>query len=209
MHRIILAAIAALCLSGCVSAPMNAQNPTATEQLLASHAARRAAAGANLVCRPPAADHCVARGARVWVRVLAGDDKPAGKAAVAEVLQHLGTGVILVDGAAEADVRVDLVVSAAAIDDEDHVVGVPPIAIPAIPGKTSSTTTTPEISIWSTHTRTGVVELDANAYDERSGRFITGVGPLSASSHLVRGSILTAISFGRARELPEIRTGER
>ena len=72
-------------------------------------------------------------------------------------------GVAIVDTAAAADVRVDLVVDAAAIDDEDRVIGVPPISLPAVPGKTSSTTTTPEISIWSTHERTGVVELDATS----------------------------------------------
>ena len=209
MHCSILSALAALTLAGCVTAPTNVQNPTATEQLLTRHAARRAAAQVNLVCRPPAADHCIAPGARVWVRVLAGDETPAGKAVVAEVLQHLSTRVAIVDGAAAADVRVDLVVSAAAIDDEDHVLGVPPISIPAVPGRTSSTTTTPEISIWSLHERSGVVELNATAHDARTGAFITAVGPLSATARLVRGSILTAISFGRARELPEIRIGER
>ena len=128
----VLAAIGAS-LAGCVSAPMNAQSPTATEQLLTRHAARRAAAEVNLVCRPPAADHCVAPGAKVWGRVLAGDETPAGKAAVAEVLQHLSTRVAIADAAPAADVRVDLVVSAVAIDDEDRVIGVPPISIPACP----------------------------------------------------------------------------
>ena len=188
---------------------MNAQSPTATEQLLTRHAARRAAAEVNLVCRPPATDHCVAPGAKIWVRVLAGDETPAGKAAVAEVLQHLSTRVAIVDAAPAADVRVDLVVSAAAIDDEDRVIGVPPISIPAVPGRTSSTTTTPEISLWSTHERTGVVELDATAHDARTGAFLAGVGPLSATARLVHGSLLTAISFGRSREMPEIRASGR
>ncbi len=201
--------IAGLSLAGCVTAVSNPQSPTATEQLLTRHAARRAAAEANLVCRR-SADHCVAVGAKVFVQVRAGDDTPAGRFAVAAFDAHLaGSGAALVDERAQAEVVVDLSIAAAAIDDQDRIFGVPSVNLPAIPGHTSTTTATPEISFYATHERTGVVELDAIARDAKTGRMITAVGPLSASAHLVRGSILTGISFGRTRELPEIRADQR
>ncbi len=188
---------------------MNTQSPTATEQLLTRHAARRAAAEANLVCRR-SVDHCVAVGAKVFVQVRAGDDTPAGRFAVAAFDAHLaGSGAALVDDRAQAEVVVDLSIAAAAIDDQDRIFGVPSVNLPAIPGHTSTTTATPEISFYATHDRTGVVELDAIARDAKTGRMITAVGPLSAEAHLVRGSILTGISFGHTRELPEIRADQR
>ena len=204
-----LSAFLAISLSGCVTATMNPQSPTATEQLLTRHAARRAAAEANLVCRRTA-DHCVPIGTKVFVQVRAGDDTPAGRFAVAAFDAHLaGSGAALVDDRAQAEVVVDLAIAAAAIDDQDKVFGIPPMNLPPIPGKTSATTTTPEISFYATHDRIGVVELDAIARDAKTGRMITAVGPLSASAHLERGSILTAFSIGRTRELPEIRADQR
>ncbi len=130
--------------------------------------------------------------------------------AVAAFDAHLaGSGAALIDDRAQAEVVVDLAIAAAAIDDQDRVFGIPPVSIPAVPGKTAGTTTTPEISFYATHERTGVVELDAIARDAKTGRMITAVGPLSASAHLVRGSILTGLSFGKTRELPDIRADQR
>ena len=174
MHRLILLApaLAALALSGCVTASTNVQNPTASEQLLTRHAARRAggsgepglqAAGGRSLHR--------ARGPRFGYGCWPATRRRPGRAAVAEVLQHLSTRIAIVDSAAAADVRVDLVVSAAGIDDEDHVLGLPPISIPAVPGRTSSTTTTrrrspsgapTSVAAWWSWTRP--------AHDERNGR---------------------------------------
>ena len=199
---------ACLCLpaAACVTAAQNPQSPTATEQLLRAHAAERAAAGTNL--RIPA-------GARTWISVAAGDETPSGKYAAAAFRAHLaGRGVVLVDDQAHADVLVELRIGAAGIDDVDTILGLPAMTIPAIPGTPlDKTTASPELSLYSRHERTGVVEMSAIARDAHTGRLINAVGPLWAVSRIRRHSVLTGIVWGRETEAPglglETRAGHR
>ncbi|MHB8284240.1 MAG: DUF6655 family protein [Caulobacteraceae bacterium] len=193
MRRLAIVA-ACLALAGCVTATANVQSPTATEMLLRSHPAERACAELNL--RLPV-------GTRAFLQVEAGDDTPAGKYVVAACRAHLaGRGVILVDTPAEAADIIELRISAAGIDDVDQVWGLSAMTLPAIPGETSTTLTTPSLSLFSRHFRTGVVELSAVARNAKTGAMVSAVGPLWAATQLRNGSVLTALSFGPVREEP-------
>ncbi|MHB8286707.1 MAG: DUF6655 family protein [Caulobacteraceae bacterium] len=193
MRHIVIPATC-LVLAGCVTATSNTQSPTATEMLLRSHPAERACAELNL--------HLPA-GTKAFLQVAAGDDTPAGKYVVAACRAHLaGRGVALVDTPAEAVDVIELRISAAGIDDVDQVWGLSAMTLPAIPGETATSITTPSLSLFSRHFRTGVVELSAVARNAKTGAMVSAVGPLWAATQLRNGSVLTAFSFGRVREMP-------
>ncbi|MHB8284363.1 MAG: DUF6655 family protein [Caulobacteraceae bacterium] len=192
--RRLAAAFACLALSGCVTATSNTQSPTATEMLLRSHPAERACAELNL--------HLPA-GTKAVLQVAAGDDTPAGKYVVAACRAHLaGRGVALVDTPAEATDVIELRISAAGLDDVDQVWGLSAMTLPAVPGETATSLTTPSISLFSRHYRTGVVELSAVARNVKTGALVSAVGPLWAATQLRNGSVLTGWSYGRVREMP-------
>lgn len=199
--RVMILALACMLLSSCTTTTTNLQSPTFTELKLVSEAGGRAVARNNLVCTGGQTDHCIARGAKAFLRVLAGADKPAGQVAAAELRQALEPQLAMVDDIKDADVIVDLVVKAAGIDDTDYVVGLAPFSIPAVPGKTSSTTSTPQISLFSSSARRGGVELAVTAIDAHTHGFITAVD-LWGGSTLRRGSVLTGLTWGKATDPP-------
>ncbi|MHB8286667.1 MAG: hypothetical protein ACYDD1_18590 [Caulobacteraceae bacterium] len=189
--------------TGCATATTNSQSPTFTEQKLMSDAGARAVSRDNLVCRSGSVERCVPRGAKTFIRVLAGADKPAGQMAAAEFRQALTPQLAVVDDVKDADVIIDLVVKAAGIDDSDYVVGLASVTIPPIPGKTSASSTTPEISVYSRHIRQGGVELAATATNAHNHVFITAVDLWGATT-LRRGSVLTGLTWGRVTDPPGV-----
>lgn len=194
-------------LAACASVTENQQSPTPLEQRMPAHASEGAAAKANLVCKRAAQTMCIPRGARTFLEVKAGDATPAGKYAAAAFEAHLsGDGAYIVEDRASAAVVVKLRIAAAGIEDTGTTYGFPSMTLPPIPGKTTSSTTTPSLSVFSTFQRLGVVELHAEAVDAKTGARITAVGPLSAVSRIRRGSVLTVFSFGGRDELADVET---
>lgn len=201
--RYLAIAAACLALAGCETATVNLQNATPTEQLLRSRPSERAAAKMGLVCRAPITSRCIPAGKRAFVEVMAGDDTPAGKYAVAAFEAHLsGEGAAVVEDRGLADYVVKLRIAAAGIEDTAKIFGFPSIIIPAVPGRTTQAIQTPELSLFSTHTRAGIVELYAEVVDAKSWMAVTAVGPLWAVSIVRSGSILTGISLGKPTAPP-------
>ncbi|MHB8285252.1 MAG: hypothetical protein ACYDD1_11305 [Caulobacteraceae bacterium] len=194
-------------LASCASVTENVQSPTPQEQRMPAHASEGAAAKVNLVCKWKAQTMCIPQGARTYLEVKAGDSTPAGKYAAAAFEAHLsGDGAYIVEDRALAAVIVKLRIAAAGIEDTGTTYGFPAMTLPPIPGKTTSSTTTPSLSFFSTFERLGVVELHAEAVDAKTGARITAVGPVSAVSRIRRGSVLTVFSFGGKDELQEVQT---
>ena len=152
-----------LALAGCVT-ERNTQPPrTATEQLLISSAADRAANQLHLVLPP---------GTHVFVdtRNFAGADAKDNDAKYAAAViedRLLQQGVALMPDAKHADVIVALRAGALSIDDRKVLVGIPALGIP-VPW-TSTVIPTPEIALFGRDTEKGIAKFAATGYGARDG----------------------------------------
>ena len=139
-------AAAVLMLTACATARETAPARTATEELLVSHAseARCYQTASRSACRHPRLRRRVRR-ERGGERLLGGPPcAPSSPAAARGLVDR-----------ASADVVIELRCAALSIDQVDRVFGLPAMTIPT--SRTlQTTTTTPELSLFSTHRREGV-----------------------------------------------------
>ena len=155
--------LAALPLSGCVVERDTQPPRTATEQLLISTAADRAAK--RLVLDLP-------HGTRIFVdtrNFTSADAKEADAkyavAAIEDVLLH--QGMALMPDPKQADVIVALRAGALSIDERKVLLGIPAMAIP-IPF--AGTVPTPEVALYGLDTEKGIAKFAAVGYGARDGR---------------------------------------
>ena len=188
-----LAPLMGLVLTGCVTSTQNIPNPTATEQLLVSHSAERAAAGMNLRLPP---------GSVVFLdtgNLVTANDHYVAEAVAAHMRGH---GLVLLDTKDKADYVVSLRISADSIDDLNRVLGVPATTIPSLQNGVPAVNI-PEIAIFSKHQRHGIVELSATATD-RTGRLVAAVGPIFGISKIVSDHVLAGFVSGDVLARPGI-----
>jgi hypothetical protein len=166
MFRIALIAVAtALAVSGCTTARESSPQRTATEQLLISTAADRAAE--RLALRVPS-------GARVFVDA-ANFEGIDSKYAIGAIRDHLlRTGMKLVADRGNADTVVEIRAGALSVDEKQLLVGIPQMNIP-IP--LAGSFSFPEIPLFKTRERKGVAKFAATAYGAAEGSLVGSSGP--------------------------------
>jgi hypothetical protein len=168
---------------------------TATEQLLVSSAADRAAA--RLALEIPA-------GKKVYVdnRYFDGTDSKYATAAIRDSL--LRQGVALVSARQEADTVVELRAGALSVDESETLVGLRSFEVP-IPF--TGPLTLPEIALFKRSERKGVARFAATGYDKVDGNLVDASKPASGYSHKKEWTILLFINWWTS-DLPDDDKGD-
>lgn len=200
MPRLILAMLGLLVVAGCTTMRETSPGRTATEQLLISAAADRAAR--DVALKMPG-------GAKVHIDTSyfeGFDSKYAIGALREEILKH---GALLAPTRADADIVVELRAGALSLDEDQTLVGIPEINIP-IP--LTQQFGLPEIALFKRHTRRGVAKFAALAYSAVDGRLIAASEPQFGYSHQTDWVILLFFAWTTTDVVPpgeedEIDTG--
>jgi hypothetical protein len=181
MHPI-AALAAALALAGCTSVRESYPPRTATEQMLISSAADRAAEGLSLE---------LPEGAAVYVDAsyFEGTDSPYAIAAIRERLAR--SGARLAATRQSADYVVEIRSGALSIDQDEVLVGMPQTDVP-IP--LTGSLGLPEIALFKKEERRGVAKIAAIAYDAEDGRFAAASAPQYGFAHETHWVVL--VLFG-------------
>jgi hypothetical protein len=175
---------ASLLLSACTTERSSAPARTATEQLLISSAADRAAAELSL---------SIPKGTRVYVdpKYFQGYDE--GYALNAIRSHFLREGLDLVDNRAQAEAIVTVSSGALSTDEKSLLIGIPALQLPALPVGTS--VSVPEIALFKSAQDKGVAKFVATGYDARTGRLIATSDPRYGFSHQTNHTILLFFSW--------------
>lgn len=192
---IALAAMTALLLAGCTTERRSAPSRTATEQLMISAAADRAAQ--NLSIAIPA-------GTKVFVdsTYFEGTDSKYAVAAIRDRL--LRRGAHLVEKRDQAAMIVELRSGALSIDENPLIVGIPQMDLP-IP--LAGNLGLPEIALFKRARRQGVAKFAAAGYDAKTGKLISSSASDFGFSQQTEYDALFIISWSTSDVMPE-GTGE-
>jgi hypothetical protein len=181
MHRfwtVALTALVAALSSGCTTARQTDPQRTATEELLISTAADRAAASITLELGSE-------RKCFLDATNFEGLD---GKYAIAAIRSSLlRKGARFVGDKKDADTIVEIRSGALSIDKRDMLVGIPSIDIP-IP--LAGNFGTPEIALYKSEDQEGIAKFAATAYDAKDGHFIDESTPPLGRSKINRQVVL-------------------
>lgn len=183
MRLAFISLILPLLLGACGSARETEPGRTATEQLLFSVAAERAAD--KLAFR-------IAPGAKVFVDAtyVEGTDS---KYLLSAIRDHiLRRGGALVDDKAHADLVIEPRVGAMSIDRGKTRVGTPDFGIP-IP--LAGDLHIPEFAFYKRDTQQGVVKVAATSYSAKSGKLIQSLDPVYGFSELTESGALLFFSW--------------
>lgn len=185
MHRfwtIGLAALLAALLSGCSTDRETDPPRTATEQLLISTAADRAAESLVLDLGPER---------KAFLDAAKFEDLD-GKYAIAAIRSSLlKKGTRFVADQKDADTIIEIRIGALSIDKHELLVGIPTLDIPIpLAGQLG----TPEIALYKSEEQQGIAKFAATAYDAKDGRFLgESTPPLGRSQ--IKKRVLLFISW--------------
>ncbi|MGE5146759.1 MAG: DUF6655 family protein [Candidatus Eiseniibacteriota bacterium] len=186
-----LLGIAALALAGCTTERETSPPRTATEQLLISTAADRAAQQVSLT---------VPKGAKLFVDSSNFEGTDAKYAIGALREQLLKGGGRLVAERKDADYVVEIRSGALSIDEDSILVGIPKMQIP-IP--LAGSFSFPEIALFKKEQRKGVAKFAAAGYGAKDGQFADASAPRYGFSHETEWVVLLFISWKTDDILPE------
>lgn len=174
-----------LLLAGCTTVRETQPARTATEELLISTAAERAAS--QMVAQ-------FAPGAKVFVDAsyVEGLDTKYTTSAMRDQLAR--DGAHLVDDRKTADVVVELRSGAASIDESSFLIGIPSFNVP-IP--LTGAFTFPEIALYKKAQQIGTSKVAMTAYEQKDGTYKFTVGPDLGLSNKTQWTLLLFISWGR------------
>lgn len=177
-------------LSGCSTARHTQPQRTATEQLMISTAAERAAQRLTVGLSP---------GTRVFVNAETFESYDQKYALGAIRSRVLESGANLVGERKDADVVIDVRAGALALDQSDTLVGIPKMNVP-IP--LAGALTIPEIALFKRELERGVAKFAMVAYDNKSGEHVASSGPVYGFSHRRKWVVLLFISWTSDDVLP-------
>ncbi len=192
IRHIAILAFLIVTLSNCTTQVQSNPPRTATEELLISAAADRAAA--KLALDIP----CDTK-----VFVDSGNfEGTDGKYAVASIRSHLlEIGAGLVDDRKHAEVIAEIRSGALSIDRKTFIIGTPQFNIP-IP-LTTIPFPFPEISLYHMEEQKGVAKFALTGYDAEDGTLITAQKPQYGFSHNTKKTIFFVISWTEGDYLPK------
>lgn len=186
-----LASVAVLGLAACTTERSSAPSRTATEQLMISAAAERAAR--NLSVEIPA-------GTKVFVdsSYFEGTDSKYAIAAIRDRL--LRRGARLVEKREQADMVVELRSGALSIDENSLVIGIPQMDVPV---PLAGSFALPEIALFKRERRQGIAKFAATGYDAETGKLITSSASDFGFSQETEYDALFFISWSTSDVMPE------
>jgi hypothetical protein len=169
-------------LSGCATDRETDPPRTATEQLLISTAADRAAESLTLDLGPQ-------RKAFLDATNFEGLD---GKYAIAAIRSSLlKKGTRFVGDKKDADTIIEIRAGALSIDKHELLVGIPTLDLPIpLAGQLG----TPEIALYKSEDQLGIAKFAATAYDAKDGRFLGESAPPLGRSH-IKKRVLMFVSW--------------
>jgi len=167
-----------LMLGGCTTDRQTDPQRTATEELLISSAADRAAEQLSLDLGP-------GKKAFLDATNFEGLDSKYAIATIRSSLLKKGTH--FVGDKKEADTIVEIRAGALSIDKHETLVGVPSFNLP-IP--LAGQLATPEIAIYKSEDQEGIAKFGATAYDAKDGHFVAESTPPLGRAHITKHVIL-------------------
>ncbi|MBP6819637.1 MAG: hypothetical protein KBC46_10075 [Ferrovibrio sp.] len=178
-------------LAGCSSLKETDTGRTATEQMLLSTAADRAAE--QVATKIPT-------GTTVFIdeRFVEGAD---AKYAIAAIRDHvLRRGASLVAERKDAAMAVELRIGALSIDDKNTLVGIPDFGVP-IP--LAGNVNVPEIALFKKRRRQGVIKLAATTMDAKTGELVQAGDPVYGFAQKTDWGLLFFFSWTRNDLMPD------
>lgn len=190
-RSLVLPAAMLLLLAGCSTHRESEPERTATEQLLFSTAAERAAD--QLVFQIP-------EGSKVFVDAsfVEGTDSKYLISTIRDRILRRGND--LVDSKLIADVVIEPRVGAMSIDRNKVLVGTPDFGIPV---PLAGPVEFPEIAFFKRDTRQGVIKIAATAYNATTGLMIQSLDPVYGFAHKKDWVLLFFISWDTDDLMPE------
>lgn len=179
------------CLAGCTTSRATAPARTASEQLLLSAAADRAAAQLSLG---------IPKGTRIFVdtRYFQGYDD--GYAIAAIRTQMLKSGLMLVDDRLQAEAVVQVSSGALSTDQKSLLIGVPQLTVPYIP--VGNSVTVPEIALFKQAEEKGIAKFVATGYDAKTGKLLATTDARYGFSHNTNHTVLLFFSWASGDVIP-------
>ena len=184
LSRLLLCLAAGLVLSACTTERSSVPQRTATEQLLISTAADRAAADLSL---------SIPKGTRVFIDRQYFQGYDDGYALNAIRTQFLRQGLAVVDDRKDAEAVVTVASGALSTDEKALLIGIPALQVPALPVGTS--VSVPEIALFKTAQDKGVAKFIATGYDAKTGKLIATSDPQYGFAHQTNHTILLFFSW--------------
>jgi hypothetical protein len=182
-----------LLLAGCSTVKQSSPARTATEEMLISTAADRAAVKMTPHIPP---------NAKVFIdaNYFEGTDSKYAISAIRSSL--LQQDIPLVDDKKTADVVVEIRAGALSTDENDMLIGIPSFNVP-IP-LSSSAVTTPELDLYKTQEQKGVAKFAAVVYDTKSQKLADKPhDPQYGFSHDIKHTVLFFISWETNDAVPD------
>jgi len=183
--------LCAALLAGCTTARTTAPLRTASEQLLLSAAADRAAAQLSLA---------IPKGTRVFVdtRYFQGYDD--GYAIAAIRTQMLKNGMMVIDDRTQAEAVVMVSSGALSTDQKSLLIGLPQLTVPYIP--VGNSVTVPEIALFKQAEEKGVAKFVATGYDAKTGKLLATTDPRYGFAHNTNHTVLLFFSWATGDVIP-------
>jgi hypothetical protein len=183
--------LSAVLVAGCTTARSTAPVRTASEQLLISAAADRAAAQLSLA---------IPKGTRVFVdtRYFQGYDD--GYAIAAIRTQMLKNGLMVVDDRPQAEAVVMVSSGALSTDQKSLLIGLPQLTVPYIP--VGNSVTVPEIALFKQAEEKGVAKFVATGYDAKTGKLLATTDPRYGFAHNTNHTVLLFFSWATGDVVP-------
>jgi hypothetical protein len=175
---IILLGLAAAALMGCTTNRESDPPRTATEELLISAAADRAADALKLD---------MGKDKKIYIDASEVDGTDSKYAISAIRGSLLKQGAHLVEDRRNAETIVEIRVGVLSIDKHQMLIGLPSFNIP-IP--LAGPFTTPEIALYKSEQQKGIAKFGAFSYDAKEGRLIDAPAPVFGLSHMERQVVL-------------------
>ncbi|CAN5165747.1 hypothetical protein BH10PSE1_BH10PSE1_31270 [soil metagenome] len=181
-------------LAACASTTETNPGRTATEQLLISRAAEKAADGLTLP---------VPAGSKVFVdeTYFRAENASYAISAIREALSE--AGYALAANRDTADVVFELRAGALSLEQMRRMVGLPPLAMPI--NDSFNVVSLPELSLYSRRDRIGVAEFSGFVYDAKTGAPVGAVAPMIGQFRIRSHKVLMVIAWGQQSLAP----GER
>ncbi|HWF63348.1 MAG TPA: DUF6655 family protein [Rhizomicrobium sp.] len=181
---LLLAIAASLGLAACTTERASVPQRTATEQLLISTAADRAAGEMSL---------SIPRNTKVFVDPQYFQGYDSGYALNAIRTQFLRQGLAVVDDRKEAEAIVIVASGALSTDEKALLIGIPALQVPFFPIGTS--VSVPEIALFKSAQDKGVAKFVATGYDAHTGKLIATSDPQYGMSHQTNHTVLLFFSW--------------
>ena len=180
-----------LAVAGCTTIRETDATPTASQELLVTTAADRAV---------DQLDFKIPSGTKVFLDI-ADFEGNNGKYVVGAVKDRLlRQGCLLMSDKAQADTIVEIRAGALSANEDETLIGVPPIGLPVpIAGAVSL----PEIALYKSERRQGLAKIAATTYDAKTGGLVQSTGAQYGTSHKDNWVVLLVFDWSRNDLIPD------